>query len=448
MTPTILPMAATLARPGRSLEGRLRFETLLADLSARFVNLPAHQVDAAIEDAQRRVCECLDLDISLLWQIPPDDPGTMFVTHRHLPPDLPPLPEVLDCREAFPWALERLLEGEIIILSRLTDAPAEAARDAELVRQFGAKSIVSIPLTAGGSPTFGALNFSVTREERDWPAELVTRLTLVALVFANALAHKRDEQALRESKEQLRQTLEEVQRFRDRLQTENVSLLEQIQSSDGHRHIVGESEAIQKMLAQARLVGPTDTAVLITGETGSGKELLAQAIHNMSGRRSKNMVIVNCASLPPALIESELFGREKGAYTGAMTRQAGRFEVADGSTLVLDEIGDLPLDLQVKLLRVLQDGRFERLGTNRTLTVDVRMIAATNRDLGAMVRDGRFREDLFHRLNVYPTFRSWSGDSCRSSTRRWGSRSTRSPSRPWSGSSSTRGRATSANCGI
>ena len=196
--------------------------------------------------------------------------------------------------------------------------------------------------------------------------------------------------------------LEEVQRFRDRLQTENVSLREQIQSNDGHRHIVGESEAIQKMLAMAKMVGPTDTAVLITGETGSGKELLAQAIHNMSGRRSKPMVIVNCAALPPALIESELFGREKGAYTGAMTRQAGRFEVADGSTLVLDEIGDLPIDLQVKLLRVLQDGRFERLGTNRTLTVDVRMIAATNRDLGAMVRDGRFREDLFHRLNVYP----------------------------------------------
>ena len=400
--PNILPTAATPARPGRSLEGRLRFERLLANLSARFINLPAHQVDTAIEDAQRQVCECLDLDISLLWQIPPDDPGTMFVTHRRLPPDLPPLPEVLDCREAFPWALERLLGGETIIFSRLTDAPAKAARDVELVRQFGAKSVVSIPLSAGGGPTFGALNFSVTREERDWPAELVTRLKLVALVFANALAHKRDDQALRENKAQLRETLEEVQRFRDRLQIENVSLREQIQSNDGHRHIVGESEAIQKMLGQARLVGPTDTAVLITGETGSGKELLAQAIHNMSGRRSKHMVIVNCASLPPALIESELFGREKGAYTGAMTRQAGRFEVADGSTLVLDEIGDLPVDLQVKLLRVLQDGRFERLGTNRTLAVDVRVIAATNRDLGALVREGRFREDLFHRLNVYP----------------------------------------------
>jgi transcriptional regulator with GAF, ATPase, and Fis domain len=165
---------------------------------------------------------------------------------------------------------------------------------------------------------------------------------------------------------------------------------------------VGESEGILKMLAQAKRVARTDSTVLITGETGTGKELLAQAIHDMSGRRGKTMVIVNCAALPPLLIESELFGREKGAYTGATTRQVGRMEVADGSTLFLDEIGDLSADLQVKLLRVLQDGRFERLGSNRTITVNVRIISATHHDLSAMVRDGGFREDLFHRLNVYP----------------------------------------------
>ena len=402
MTPNTIPTAATPAHPRRSLEGRLRFETLLADLSARFVNLPSATVNTAIEDAQRRVCECLDLDISLLWQISPDHPGSMIVTHRHLPPGIPPLPEVFDCKESFPWALESFLRGETVILSRLTDAPAEAARDVELVRRYGVKSVVSIPLSTGGGPTFGALNFDVTREEREWPVELVNRLKLVAQVFANALARKRDEQALRESGEQLRQTLEEVHRLRDRLQKENVYLREQLRRDDGHERIVGESEAIKKMLAQAKRVAPTDTAVLITGETGTGKELLAHAIHDMSARGSKTMVIVNCAALPPALIESELFGREKGAYTGAMTRQTGRFEVADGSTLFLDEIGDLPLDLQVKLLRVLQDGRFERLGSNRTLTADVRVITATNHDLGAMVRDGRFREDLFHRLNVYP----------------------------------------------
>jgi len=270
------------------------------------------------------------------------------------------------------------------------------------VRQFGVKSLVAIPLSTGGGPTFGALNFDIVREEREWPSELVSRMKLVADVFANALARKRDEVALRERDAQLRQTLEEVRRLRDRLQMENVYLREQLQRDDGQQRIVGETQVMLKMLAQAKRVAPTDAAVLITGETGTGKELLAQAIHDMSGRSGKSMVIVNCAALPPPLIESELFGREKGAYTGAMTRQVGRFEVADGSTLFLDEIGDLPLDLQVKLLRVLQDGRFERLGSNRTLTANVRVIAATNHDLGAMVRDGRFREDLFHRLNVFP----------------------------------------------
>ncbi|MBP2683092.1 MAG: sigma-54-dependent sensor transcriptional regulator [Deltaproteobacteria bacterium] len=402
MKPDSIPAVAILAPPRRSLEERLQFETLLADLSARFVNLPAPQVDIAIEDAQRRVCERLGLDASLLWQMSPDHPGSMSLTHSHLPPGFPPVPEVWDCKESFPWALERFLGGETIILSRLTDAPPEAARDVELVRHYGVKSVVAIPLSVGGDTPFGALNFGVTREERDWPPELVTRLKLVALVFANALARKHDEQALRERKAQLRQMLEEVRRLRDRLEKENVYLREQLRRDDGHEHIVGESEAIKKMLAQARRVAPTDTAVLITGETGSGKELLAHAIHDMSGRSGKTMVIVNCAALPPALIESELFGREKGAYTGAMTRQTGRFEVADGSTLLLDEIGDLTLDLQVKLLRVLQDGRFERLGSNRTLTADVRLIAATNHDLGVMVRDGRFREDLFHRLDVFP----------------------------------------------
>jgi transcriptional regulator with GAF, ATPase, and Fis domain len=156
------------------------------------------------------------------------------------------------------------------------------------------------------------------------------------------------------------------------------------------------------MLALAGKVAITGAAVLITGETGTGKELLAQAIHDLSSRKATTMVKVNCAALPAPLIESELFGREKGAYTGAMTQQVGRFEIADGSTIFLDEIGDLPLDLQVKLLRVLQDGEFQRLGSHRTLKVDVRVIAATNRDLAAMVREGRYREDLFHRLNVFP----------------------------------------------
>ncbi len=212
----------------------------------------------------------------------------------------------------------------------------------------------------------------------------------------------------------LRNALAEVSRLRDHLNNENIYLREQMRREAGHGNIIGESEGILKMLAVARKVAAAETAVLITGETGTGKELLAQAIHDMSARKTKPMIKVNCAALPAPLIESELFGRERGAYTGAMTQQVGRFEIANGSTIFLDEIGDLPLDLQVKLLRVLQDGRYERLGSHRTLQTNVRVIAATNRDLAAMMRAGSFREDLFHRLNVFaietPPLRSRVGD--------------------------------------
>jgi transcriptional regulator with GAF, ATPase, and Fis domain len=149
-------------------------------------------------------------------------------------------------------------------------------------------------------------------------------------------------------------------------------------------------------------VAATDAAVLLLGETGTGKELLARTIHALSTRRTRTMVRLNCAALPPTLIEAELFGRERGAYTGALARQMGRFEVADGSTIFLDEIGELPMELQAKLLHVLERGEFERLGSSRTMRVDVRVVAATNRDLAAMVRAGKFREDLFYRLNVFP----------------------------------------------
>ena len=159
---------------------------------------------------------------------------------------------------------------------------------------------------------------------------------------------------------------------------------------------------MKRVLNQAEQVAQTDSTVLLLGETGTGKELLARAIHSMSLRKDRPLVTVNCASLPPTLIESELFGREKGAYTGALTKMIGRFEIADGSTLFLDEIGELPLDLQSKLLRVLEEGTFERLGSTKPLHVNVRIIAATNRDIEQEVKDGKFRRDLFYRLNVFP----------------------------------------------
>ncbi len=212
----------------------------------------------------------------------------------------------------------------------------------------------------------------------------------------------RDITERRRREEALRQSLTEIERLKDKLQAESDYLKAEIRVTQARGELTGRSAAVLSVLRQIEQVAPTDSTVLVRGETGSGKELVAQAIHRLSGRRNHLMIKVNCAALPSGLVESELFGREKGAFTGALTRQAGRFEVADGSTLFLDEIGELSLDLQSKLLRVLESGEFERLGSSRTIKVNVRLIAATNRDLPEAIKQGRFREDLYYRLNVFP----------------------------------------------
>jgi transcriptional regulator with GAF, ATPase, and Fis domain len=201
---------------------------------------------------------------------------------------------------------------------------------------------------------------------------------------------------------QLRDRLREIEDLKQRVERENVFLQEEIGLLVEHADIVGKSDAIKNVLVQAEQVAGTDSTVLLMGETGTGKELIARTIHRISRRKDRTLVTVNCASLPATLIESELFGREKGAYTDALTRMTGRFELADESTLFLDEIGELPLDVQSKFLRVLEDGSFERLGSTKTLIADVRIIAATNRDLERAVREGKFREDLYYRLRVFP----------------------------------------------
>jgi len=208
------------------------------------------------------------------------------------------------------------------------------------------------------------------------------------------------ESVLRER--ELQEALAELATAKERLSSENIYLQEEIRGDFDHEEIVGDSEAIRRTLAQIRRVAGLDVTVLLTGETGTGKELLARALHASSTRRDHPLIKVNCAALPSTLIESELFGHEKGAFSGATSRRTGRFELADEGTLFLDEIGEIPLELQAKLLHVLQDGRFERLGSSTTLETDVRIIAATNRDLRRDVDEGRFRQDLLYRLAVFP----------------------------------------------
>ena len=193
----------------------------------------------------------------------------------------------------------------------------------------------------------------------------------------------------------------EVVKLKNQIEQENIYLRKEIEVKHKHEEIIGNSEPLRNTLSSAEQVADTGSTVLILGETGTGKELLARAIHNLSPRKDRQMVTLNCAALPATLLESELFGREKGAYTGAMTRQIGRFEIADGSTIFLDEIGEMPLEVQAKLLRVLQERKFERLGNPETISVNVRIIASTNRDLARSVAEGRFREDLYYRLNVF-----------------------------------------------
>ncbi len=196
--------------------------------------------------------------------------------------------------------------------------------------------------------------------------------------------------------------LAEVETLKNKLQSENTYLRETISQSQPNDEIVTQSKPFRKVLKTLEQVAPTGTTVLILGESGTGKELLARAVHRLSGRKNKPMIKLNCAALPATLIESELFGHEKGAFTGAATQKTGRFELAEGGTIFLDEIGEMPIDLQPKLLRVLQEGEFERVGGTKTLKVNVRVVAATNRNLEAEIAEGRFREDLYYRLNVFP----------------------------------------------
>lgn len=376
--------------PAEADERRFRFESLIIELAAGFIEIAPERVDQAIEDCLRRIVGALDLDRSTLAQRAGED---LIVTHSWAAPGYERFPTVW-ARTDLPWYFEQLMRGESVVFSRVDDLPEAAATEKGIARRFGPKSNVTIPLATGGQ-VIGALGFGAMRAERRWPPGVLDRLRSVAHMVAAVLAR-------RDTERQLRTAVAENERLRARLERENHYLREHARSLVHPDRLVGQGPSMQRVLSLVERVAPTDAPVLITGETGVGKELIADEIHAQSPRANRTLVKVNCATLAPTLIEAELFGREKGAYTGALSRQVGRFELAHGSTLFLDELAELPGDLQAKLLRVLQDGTFERLGSPRRLHADVRIIAATNRDLERAVAQGHFRADLYFRLAVFP----------------------------------------------
>ena len=286
-----------------------------------------------------------------------------------------------------PVALVNLVRrtGETLVL---VDAAAEGAfTDEPYVRRERPRSIICTPVM-NQARLIGALYLENNLAPGVFTADRAQMLQLIAAQAAIAIENAR--------------LFAEIARLKDRLQAENVYLIEEIKTQQGFEEMVGHAPALQRVLGRVEQVAPTDSTVLITGETGTGKELVARAIHNHSRRRDRPLVSVNCGAISPGLVESELFGHEKGAFTGALGRKIGRFELADGGTIFLDEIGDLPLDLQVKLLRVLQEGEIERVGGMKPIRVDVRVVAATHRDIRKAVEEGRFRADLYYRLNVFP----------------------------------------------
>jgi formate hydrogenlyase transcriptional activator len=289
---------------------------------------------------------------------------------------------------------DRARQGLGFTMRRPEDIPESWTEEREFVIAQGIKSNLMFPLHVGDR-TIGLLSFSSLTSERDWSPAILTRLRLFGEILASAIVRARAERELRER-------LTEISRLKDRAEAENVVLREGLDDAQSFDEIVGRSPALTHVLHLVEQVAPTGTAVLLTGETGTGKELVARAIHRRSARAERQLIAVNCAALPGTLIESELFGYERGAFTGALQRRLGRFEVASGGTIFLDEIGDLPGDIQGRLLRVLQEGTFERLGSSHTIKTDVRIVAATNRNLEAAVAEGRWRADLYYRLKVFP----------------------------------------------
>ena len=392
--------AKEVERQTKEIEQRLAFEKLMLEISTSFSDVSLETLDTVIDEGLRKLGNFVQADRCGLVRrtgLTDDFPAS----HLWMMPDLPPervlpMPDAADKRinKVFPWVTEQMLQQRTIAIENFEDIPEEAGALKKWASSNGLHSLLLLPLILN-SETVAFLGIDSFHKVIKWTEEKVHRLRMMGDSLINAV-HRVENQSALEKAYQNEKSL------KNKLQEENIYLRSEVQRNFSIDQIIGESSVIKDTLADSQQVAAEDTTVLVLGETGTGKELLAEAIHAMSPRRNRTMIKVNCAALPANLIESELFGREKGAYTGAMAKQIGRFELANNSSIFLDEIGDLPLELQAKLLRVLQEGTFEMLGSNKVVEVNTRVIAATNCDLEDLVKKGQFRKDLYYRINVFP----------------------------------------------
>ncbi|MHC4771116.1 MAG: sigma 54-interacting transcriptional regulator [Planctomycetota bacterium] len=384
------------------LEKVIRFEKLLSTLAAAFTNLPADRVDQEIERGLELVADFLGADRAGISQYSTDR-QTLQLTHRYVRDGIAPHPlETFNVKDMFLWYKQTLeTMGKVVFENLPDDLPAEAEFEKKFCIEHGIKSNIVFPLWIGEDSPDGYIGFTFLREKSTWLPQCIERVHFIGEIFANVLRHQRNEELLKKAYikiEELSKGLDaEIQ-----VKSGYDAPLKCIDAESGYEGMLGHSDAMEAVMAQIKKVARTDSTVLVFGETGTGKELAARAIHQLSSRRDKPMVRVNCAAIPESLIESELFGHEKGAFTGADSTRLGRFEIADGSTIFLDEIGELPLAMQAKLLHVLELQQLERVGGSEAIDIDVRVVAATNKDLAAEVKEGNFREDLFYRLNIFP----------------------------------------------
>jgi transcriptional regulator with GAF, ATPase, and Fis domain len=372
-------------------EAHLAFQRLIGDLAIQFGATDPDGLDDAIVDGLRHAGEALNVDCAMLWCWRSHEGSARSLQHWVRPSCSDPGPFSV---ASIPFTVASLKGGESFSFATVDELPEP---DRSAFRHGGVRSgaVVRLAPAGDGEPVLSALALGTMTQEQEWTPTRIGCVRLLAGVMSLACARQLSHNALQKARDEIRDL-----RGRTACGSEESRRNATVVKTFGP--IVSESACIRQVLAQIGQVAPTPATVLLFGETGTGKDVMAQAIHDLSPRHQRPMIRVSCAAIPTSLIESELFGREKGAYTGALSRQIGRFEAANQSTLFLDEIGDLPMEVQVKLLRVLQERVIERLGSTQPVKVDVRIIAATNRNLDDAVRDKTFREDLFYRLNVFP----------------------------------------------